>query len=144
MKLTVDTSELNQLTADLSSAPRNVWPNVFQAVEVTARHIKDDWNEGLGGGKNTGSAFKHIGRSVDYDIGPMGGIVAAAAGVSRGVEADIGPNLARLQGSMAGWFEEGMRNIPALHPGHAALKKNEQDFLNGLQKALADSLAESL
>lgn len=144
MKVTIDTTELDQLTARLGDVPRNAWPRIYQAVEVNARNIKDDWAENLGGVDNPASAFKHIGRSVDYDMGVAGGLLAAAAGVASGVEAVIGPNLAKRQGAMANWFEEGMRNIPALHAGNDALRKNEADLINGLQLAAQQALRESL
>lgn len=135
--------DLNQLAADLSRAPLEAWGPLSQALEVSARHIKDDWNENLGGQANAGSAFRHIGRSVDYTVAVSGASLARAAlGQSggTGLQAEIGPNLARQQASMAGWFEEGMRNIPALHPGHAALNKNEQDFVDGVAKAVDEGL----
>lgn len=144
MKVTVDTSELDQLTVRLGDVPRNAWPRIWQAVEVNARNIKDDWADNLGGVDNPYSSFKHIGRSVDYDIGAAGGLLAAAAGVASGVEAVIGPNLAKRQGAMANWFERGMRNIPALHAGSDALRRNEQDLINGLQIAAEQTLRESL
>lgn len=144
MKVTVDTSELDQLTARLGDVPRNAWPLIHKAVEVNARNIKDAWAENLGGKSNPGSAFKHIGSSVDYDMGVAGGMLSAAAGVASGVEAVIGPNLARRQGAMAGWFEEGMRNIPALHAGNDALRRNEADLVRGLELAAEQALRESL
>jgi hypothetical protein len=134
--------DLNRLAADLSRAPDEAWPFVAKAVEVSARHVKDDWNENLGG-KSSDSYFEHIGRSVDYTVAAAGAsLVRTALGQAggTGIQAEIGPNLGRLQGGFAGWFEEGMRNIPALHPGHDALKKNEGDFVDGLAKAVDDGL----
>jgi hypothetical protein len=144
VKVTIDTSELNQLTAALSDVPRNAWPRIYQAVEVNARNIKDAWAENLGGTDNRASAFRHIGRSVDYDMGAAGGLIAAAAGVAHGIEAVIGPNLGKRQGAMANWFETGMRNIPALHAGADALRRNEQDLIDGLMQAATDALKDAL
>lgn len=130
--------DLNRLAADLSRAPLEAWGPLSQAIEVTARHVKDDWNENLGG-RSAGGSFAHIGRSVDYTVAMSGASLARAAlgqGGGTGLEAEIGPNLGRQQGGMAGWFEEGMRNIPALHPGHDALKKNERDFVDNIAKAV--------
>ena len=136
--------DLTRLAADLSAAPRESWPFVAKAVEVTARNIKDDWSDNLGGNRNSGSAFKHVGRSVDYTMGVTGSSLAAFAlsgsAGGTGIQAEIGPNLGRLQGAMAGWFEEGQSNIPALHPGYDAMKANEADFERGLAKAVDDGL----
>lgn len=124
--------DLSRLAADMSAAPKSAWPLIGKALGVTALRVKNDWNENLGGGRNQGSAFKHIGRTVDFDIKPLPG--------STGLDAEIGPNLGKLQGAMAGWFEEGQANIPALHPGYDAMKKNEDDFERGLARAVEDSL----
>lgn len=125
--------DLMKLAADLSKAPAEAWPFVAKALEVTARNVKDSWNDGLGG-RSSGGRLKHVGRSVDYDV------TAAGLGGSSRLEAEIGPNLGRAQGSMAGWFEKGMRNIPATHPGQSALKANEDDFERGLLRAVDDGL----
>ena len=136
--------DLSKLAADLSGAPANAWVGIGKALGVTAKKIKEDWAENLGGSRNDGSAFRHVGRSVDYDVYSMGGsLVAAALAGNRmgtGLVAEIGPNLARTQGAMAGWFEEGQANIPALHPGFDAMKKNEADFEAGLAIAVEQAL----
>lgn len=135
--------DLSQLAKDLSQAPRDAWPLVAKALGVTALKIKNDWSENLGGSRNAGSAFRHIGRTVDYDITAMGGSLVASAlsgGGGTGLQAEIGPNLAKKQGAMAGWFEEGQSNIPALHPGYDAMKKNEGDFEDGLRIAVDQAL----
>lgn len=124
--------DLSQLAADLSAAPKEAWPLIGKALGVTALKVKKDWAENLGGSTNQGSAFKHVGRSVDYDVRVLG--------VGTGLEAEVGPNLARRQGAFAGWFEEGQANIPALHPGFDAMKKNEADFEAGLAIAVEQAL----
>ena len=144
MKVTVDTSELDQLTARLGDVPRNAWPLIYKAVQVASVNIKDTWAENLGGTSNPASAFKHIGRSVDFDMGAAGSLLSSALGVASGIESVIGPNLAKRQGAMAGWFETGMRNIPALGAGSDALRRNEQDLINGLQIAAQQALEKSL
>lgn len=129
--------DLSQLAADLSQAPKDAWPLIAKALGVTALKIKKDWSENLGGSRNTGSAFKHIGRTVDYDVTAAKSLAVAGGSA---LEAEIGPNLAKKQGAMAGWFEEGQANIPALHPGYDAMKKNEGDFEDGLRIAVEQAL----
>lgn len=124
--------DLTRLAHDLSRAPTEAWPGIHKAVEVSAREIKDVWNENLGGAHNPYSRMKHIGKSVDYDIAVQGASLARNAlgvgGGGTGVEAEIGPNLARAQGAMAGWWETGEAGLPALHPGYDAMKKQEPRF----------------
>jgi hypothetical protein len=144
VKVDIDVSGLHQLTARLGDVPRNAWPRIYEAVETNARNIKDRWNENLGGATNPHSRMRHIGRSVDYDIGAAGGLISAAAGVAHGIEALIGPNLARSQGALAGWWEEGANGLPALHAGHDALRRNEQDLIDGLMQAATDALKDAL
>lgn len=136
--------DMNRLCADLEASPRETWPFVARALGRTAERIKDRWAENLGGVSNPGSAFKHVGRSIDYDLGVSGVSLAQEAlgirGGGRGLEAEIGPNLAKPQGTFAGWFEEGQANIPALHPGQEALRANEADFEAGIAAAIDDGL----
>lgn len=132
--------DLNQLAADLSQAPKDAWPLIAKALGVTALKIKQDWSENLGGSRNSGSAFKHIGRTVDYDVTAAKSLSVAGGSA---LEAEIGPNLAKKQGAMAGWFEEGQANIPALHPGYDAMKKNEGDFVTGLARAVEDGMKDA-
>ncbi len=114
----------------------------YQAVEVTARHIKDDWNDAL----PSSGRLRGTSGSVDYDIQADGvsGLLNRASGVS----AEIGPNLQRGQGAMAGWFEDGTEmpnnSIPALHPGELASRANMADFENGVAKAAVDAMRRSI
>ena len=139
-----EASELHKLATDLGRVSPAVIPNATKAVEVTARHIKDAWNKNLASG--AGTSLRHTSRSVDYDMNTGVGGFAAFGGVSRvSVEAEIGPNLGRIQGSMAGWFESGnVDGVPATKPGDAALKANEADFYKGLELAAADALRDAL
>lgn len=136
--------DLNRLSRDIEGAPKATWPLLGKALATTALRVKESWAENLGGRGNQGSSFRHVAGSVDFDLGVAGAsLVQAALGSSgggTGLEAEIGPNLRRKQGAMAGWFEEGMRNIPAVHAGHAAMKANEGDFEEGIQKALDQGL----
>lgn len=133
-----EASDLHDLVTDLGQVSPAVVRNAAKAVEVTARHIKDAWNTNLHGGRR----LRHVGRSVDYDMHV--GTTMMFGGLSS-VEAEVGPNLGRLQGSMAGWFESGnVDGVPQTKPGDAALKANEADFYKGLEIAAADALRDAL
>lgn len=120
-----DFSELVELAADLRSAPAGVAPFVRKAVEVTARNVKNDWRQGA---ERTG--LSGYAASIDYDLKSSAVVV----------EAEVGPNLGRNQGSF-GFVEEangGVRSAPQ-HAGRDALRANEADFERGLQIALFDA-----
>lgn len=137
-------SELAQLANDLGKVSPRAVSNARKAVEVTARNIKDSWNQNLGG--DAGNSLRHTSRSVDYDMKTGVGAFAALGVVSNvRIESEIGPNLGRPQGAMAGWFESGnVDGVPGTKPGESALKSNEADFLKGLELAAADALRDTL
>jgi hypothetical protein len=121
-----DFSELLALAADLGRVPAEVALNVKKAVTVTALKVKKDWASEA---KRSGLAG--YAASVTYDVKESRG----------GVEAEIGPDLGRNQGSF-GFVEEGgggVRSAPQ-HAGRNASRKNEQDFVDGLEKAIGDFL----
>ena len=122
---TFDFSELSKLAADLGEVPAKVQRNVRTAVEVTARHVKDDWRKPL-------SQSEYVPRgayAVSYDVtsGPQG------------VAAEIGP-VTGGPGALVGMLEYGTPTTPPTGYGHAALQKNEEDFIKGLAIAAGDIL----
>ena len=138
---TIDMSEVLDFVTDIEGVRENIGPHLRSAFEVSARHIKDDWNEALGPSR---PYWRHIGRSVDYDVTVNGRESAfSALGYVSTIEAEIGPNLDRLQGAMAGWEEEGTAARPARHHGAKALKKYEADIENGIALAAVDALLDA-
>lgn len=122
-----DFSEVVALARDLGAAPLKVIPNVRKAIEVSARHVKDDWAKGA---RRRG--LRGYAASVDYDM------KLAADGA---IGAEIGPNLGKAQGSF-GFVEDapgGVRSAPQ-HAGRKAAKAVEADFIEGLSKAIGDVL----
>lgn len=125
----IDFSELVQLEQDLGEIPERMIPNVRKAVEHTARGIKDDWQQLASG--PSGMHAKRFPKSVDYDM---------KLNSDGSIGAEIGPNLSRPQGSL-GFLEDapgGVKSAPQ-HAGRTAVKKNEQDFIDGLDKAAKDA-----
>ena len=111
-----DFSEVTKLAADLGAAPAKVRPKVRKALEVTARHVKDDW-----AGDWAGSVTVPAGASsISYDV--------------EDTSAEIGPEL-KGQGPIVGMLEYGTPNTGARGFGAAALKKNEGDFVKGILMA---------
>lgn len=130
MSIDFDFSELNQLSADLGEAPVKMIPLVRKAVEITARNIKDDWQEGAA--KSSGQHARLFPKSIDYDMGLE---------VDGAITAEIGPNRGRVQGSL-GILEDapgGVMSRPQ-NAGRKAAKKNEQDFMDGLAKAAEEAI----
>lgn len=121
-----DMGEVRQLSADLTSAGSKIAPFARQAVEVTARHVKDDAKDNMRGVKY----MPHIPAAVDYDM------VGSAAGIG----ADIGFNKGG-QGSLGNIYEYGSRYFPARGPLTHALHENEADFVKGIMLAAEDALS---
>ena len=127
MSATFNFDEINLLAADLGMAEAKVIPGVRKALEVTARHVKDDWKKGA---KRSG--LTSYASSIDYDLkldadGELG--------------AEIGPNMDK-RGGKAGFVEDangGVRSAPQ-HAGRKALKKNEADFIKGIEMAVGKIL----
>jgi hypothetical protein len=123
-----DFAEVLKLAADLGKVPADSCPNIRKAVEVTARHVKDDWRKELTGGR-----IPHGAASISYDIRGGEAIRSSA------IEADIGPEL-EGQGAIVGLVEYGTTNFGPRGYGAGALQRNQQDFIDGLEKAIGDVL----
>lgn len=142
---TIDVSELVEFVMDIEGVRENIGPRLRSAFEVSATHIKKDWNKTLGReGTNT---MKGIGATVDYDIATGGRATTfGVPGYVSSIEAEIGPNLTRyshLRAAFAGWFEEGRSNVPATHAGANALKKYRDDVENGIALAAVDAILDA-
>ncbi|MDR6907471.1 hypothetical protein J2X63_003179 [Agromyces sp. 3263] len=118
-----DFSELNTLTADLVAAPVKVLPKIRQALEVSARHIKDDWRADWSGSSTVPGGAA----AISYDIEGASSAVLGKSAMS----AEIGPEL-KGQGAVVGMLEYGTPNTGPRGFGAAALKKNEPDFEKGI------------
>jgi hypothetical protein len=123
--ISFDFSELMKLAADLEGVPAKVSPNIRKAVQVTAHNIKRDWRAaadrtGLGG----------YAADITYETKES----------RAGFEAEIGPTIGD-SGSF-GLVEDangGVRSAPQ-HAAKDAVRKNEPDFIRGLQIAIEDIL----
>lgn len=128
--MATDFSDLDKLAADLTAAPAEARPFIRKALQYTAFNIRDEW------------------RATAARTGLAG--YAASVGYSteekaQSIEAEIGPTPGRRQGSF-GFMEDGgggVRSAPQ-HAGRDALKHNEPDFFDGLEKALADGLEKAV
>jgi hypothetical protein len=120
-----DFGGIQQLAADLGEIPREVIPKVRQAVEVTARNIKEDWRAEAK--KSNRKHARGYPSSVDYDM---------ELGHSGEIGAEIGPDLGKNQGSF-GFLEEAKGDVSAAPQGNArkALRNNLSDFEKGILKA---------
>jgi len=125
MGIEFDFSEVDSLAADLGVVPRETIRNARKAVEVTARHVKDDWRQGA-----DRSGLHEYAYSVDYDM---------KLDVDGQIGAEVGPNLGKRQGSF-GFVEEGGVDVKSApqNAGRDAAKANEADFERGILLAVAD------
>lgn len=121
---------LDKLAADLGAASVEAAPFVRKAVEVTARHVKDDTRKVVAADK----FFKGIAHAIDYDINDQLG----------GVEAEIGYNKDIRAGRLGNIREYGAPGSPNSVAPHndltTALTRNQADFVKGIEIAAADGL----
>jgi len=128
--MATDFSELDKLAADLTEAPAEARPFIRKALQFTAFNIRDEWRAAAA---RTGLAG--YAASVGYSTEEK----------ASSIEAEIGPTPGRRQASF-GFVEDangGVRSAPQ-HAGRDALKRNEPDFFEGLEKALHDGLEKAV
>lgn len=132
-----DFSELDELAEEIASAPDVAAPFIEKALEVTSRHIKDDWRQGA---TISGSYARSYPAAISYDLHGFAGFGGAE------IYSEIGPRLHTTPGASAGFLEEGGGGVdgPPHHAGRDALEANEQDFYEGLAVALADGTAKAI
>lgn len=119
-----DFSELADLEADLRSVGPKAARYVAKAVEVTARHVKDDWRDAA---ERTG--LYPYSSDIDYDMEIGGGVIAAEVGPTPGDAGSLG-----IVEDAPG----GVRSRPQ-HAGRSALRANEDDFERGVLLAALDA-----
>ncbi|QMU97842.1 hypothetical protein FVO59_11970 [Microbacterium esteraromaticum] len=117
--------DIRKLAADLTAAGPAVRPFARKAVQVTAHHIKDEWRAAA---NRTGLA----GYAADVTYETRENVA--------GVVAEIGPTPGD-SGSF-GLVEDAPGNVYSSpqHAGRSALENNEDDFVRGIDAAVADAL----
>lgn len=128
--MATDFSELDKLYQDLTSAPAEARPFIRKALQFTAFNIRDEWRS-----EAARTGLTAYGASVGYDTTEK----------AHSIEAEIGPTPGRRQASF-GFVEDangGVRSAPQ-HAGRDALKRNEPDFFEGLEKAVHDGLEKAV
>lgn len=122
----IDTTELDQLTADLGAIPASAGVLVSKAVEVSARNVRDHWRDAASGFRRA----PHYHRSITYDMSSFTGFGVTV------LQAEIGPDKDRTQGALGNLIEYGSVNNPPHNQGQAALEAVQDDFEKGLDMAL--------
>lgn len=134
-----DFSELNELVADLGSVPEETEPFLRKALEVSARNLKNAWKQ-----RAQRSTYypRTYAAAIDYEMRGYSGFGGGE------IYAEVGPRLHSTPGASAGFLDEplssgGVGSAP-MHAGRAAMEDVEPDFVEGVEKALADGLAKAL
>lgn len=153
-----DFSELNVLAADLGEVAAKSGKPFRQAVEVSARKVKDAARGKVGGRKH----FKQAASAIDYEMKGFQGFGATV------IQAEVGYNKDRPTGRLGNLVEFGAPNAPAmmnvkrggkwvtvpvpgggkrpLPPGgelQDALHETEDDFQKGIEMALDAAMKEA-
>ena len=124
-----DFSAVDKLAADLGETAKGIGPFARKAVEVSARHVKDDWKSNVA----SSDYFPGLESAVSYDVhverGGGGGTITGEVGYDRD----------RPQGNLGHIAEfGGVKNAPR-SDGQNALQSNQEDFITGLEKAEEDA-----
>lgn len=151
MAITVDTSQLAQLSADLGNAPTDAGPGIYKALTVTSAKIKKEWQQKLSGTPQV--PFGPL--TITYDLsasvtGPLGSLlrglgIQAASTFGNQIRSDIGAEDGRKQAPIVTVLEFGspQNNLPPHGYGAEALEDNINDFVNGLLIAIGDPLGKT-
>lgn len=129
--ISVDAREFHQLSDGMGKIPQFAGKYFRQAVEVSARHVKDEWADEAAGQLGA----QRYPKSVTYDI------VSAHLFGNSVIQAEVGPDKNRrgLQGPLGNLIEYGTAADGGLSSkvgtGAAALERTEADFVEGLAKA---------
>lgn len=119
-----DFSGLQHLVADLGAVEPETIKRTRQAVEVTARHVKDDWrDEAKRANRRSARGYPS---AIDYDMDlDTDGQIGAEIGPKLGGQGSLGA----LEESSGEW-----RSAPQ-HNARKALRSNVADFERGILKA---------
>jgi hypothetical protein len=129
----IDFSEVDALAAELGRVPETAGPFINSAVQFTARNVKQQAAQSVGGSASWGAAAQ----AIDYDQDVFVGITKTVLSV------DIGYNKAKTAGPLGNLREFGApgsdNDIGPHNDLLNALEANQDDFENGLAKATADA-----
>lgn len=130
--------DLSKLSRDLADVPAASGQFFRQAIEVTARSVRDTARENATGLEHA-PAFP---QSITYDVSSNVSLLrnAFGGGGVNTVSAEIGPDKDRPQGALGNLIEYGSINNPPQGIMHGALQANEADFERGIEKATDDAL----
>ncbi|TFD27520.1 hypothetical protein [Cryobacterium cryoconiti] len=128
-----DFSEFDRLAADLAEVPKNTGPWINSAIHVTSQKVRKSWQDKLRGSRS----LPGLPSAVTYDITTFQGFGASV------IQSEIGFDKARRQGPLGVFSEYGSINNPPRGFGLAALQENQDDFQEGLARAVDDALKES-
>lgn len=130
--ISFDFTELDKLAADLGNAPRDAGKRIRQAVEITARNVKDAWKDKLEGTEGV----PHGAYTITYDLDAKPGDDMSS------ITAEIGAERGRAQAPIVTVIEFGApgNNLSPRGYGAGALQENQSDFEKGLEIAIGDPL----
>jgi len=124
----LDFSEIDGLASDLGEVPKGAGTFIRKAVTVSARNVKDAWREKLRDSRGLPLASS----SIAYEL--KGGYAIRGSTIT----AEIAPRLGG-QGSLVFITEFGSLATSPRGYGRAALQETQEDFADGLAKAIEDA-----
>ncbi|MFC4034542.1 hypothetical protein ACFO3J_24140 [Streptomyces polygonati] len=112
----IDLSELEALTASIAASTAIVQREGAAIVKRGAQNIKTDWRANAAA--TAGAHARLYPASISYDVTEAPGVI----------EAEIGPDKAKLQGPLGNLLEFGSANSPPHNDGGRALGEEEPRF----------------
>lgn len=127
--MSFDFSEIDKLYADLGAGADDAGKELRQAVEISARHVKDDWRQNVSSSRR----FPGLKSAVSYDVHAKAGIDGSS------ITAEVGYDHGKPQGVLGHIAEYGNSGSAPRSDGQAALESNVEDFVKGIGKAADDA-----
>lgn len=127
---TFDFSDLNRMAAQLEEVAVNAGPYIRQAVQQTAFKVKADTRESVSSGSKK---WRALPTSIDYEITTFQGFGSTV------INADIGYTKDKAAGKLGNIREYGSPTVAPHLDLQKAAEKNQPDFADGLEKAMADA-----
>ncbi|MCW2287036.1 hypothetical protein EDF60_1687 [Leucobacter luti] len=130
-----DFSELLSLAADIDEASDKLPKYLGKALGVTSKKVKETAASKVSGRKH----FRQAASAIDYEL-------AGYTGAVSGMSSEIGYNKDKAAGQLGNLAEFGAPNAGnQLAPGgelQAVLTEHEDDFVAGVERAVADAMGE--
>ena len=125
-RISADASDAFRLASTFERLPYDARENIVTALKVTSIKTKKDWQEPLKGS----STLPALPYAIGFDITSVIGLKNTV------IKSEVGFDKDRPQGALGNVSEFGTPTVTGRGFGIAALEKNQDDFVRGLEIAV--------